>query len=452
MNQYSQTDIIKIQNIIKSNKINITDKKDNLYIVQYNKKGHQKGVLIDIDKELILINCFKNFKNIISNYIPKYYSADNFKYTRSYEGVLLYITRLNGFNYYNTSKKINVEKSKWGNSPTFVSMFKSAKGPSHEQLFNLNYETSPFCYIFLIVHPDLIVGSRQNVNSPYLIFIKCIKMFSPELFDNCEMIQKKDYDLNNNIIPSIINKPEIYKDTFLTLEEANDFLIEGYYKNSNYNSGESILVWEKNNIILKINSKDYVKRCDMRGDNPNIKKRFYKKIDDAKINKKTNKKIYISNFSKEYTFYDIYTKNTLKQVWEKNRGIIILPISNDIDEKILLDYNYRKYIVWINYVLCLPLHLQIIALNLLSDYSKDCTMLTDFIYEIEKNNIPEYFNNFKIKTIIEKSRRFTENYIKLNQNVSRDFFIKNNIKKTILLEKGENIYDLKKELILNKWI
>jgi hypothetical protein len=190
----------------------------------------------------------------------------------------------------------------------------------------------------------------------------------------------------------------------------------------------------------------------MRGDNPNIKKRFYKKIDDAKINKKTNKKNYICNFSKEYTFYDIYTKNILKQVWEKNRGIIILPVSTNVDEKILSDYNYRKYIVWINYVLCLPLHLQIIALNLLSDYSKDCIVLTDFIYDIEKNNSPIYFNNFKIKTIIEKSRKFTENYIKSNQNVSRDIFIKNNIKKTILLEKGENIYDLKKELVLNKWI
>jgi hypothetical protein len=87
------------------------------------------------------------------------------------EGCVLRVSKFEGEVLVTTNRRINIERSRWGNSPTFLQMYRDFGGPPFETLFEGDEKTSNTTYVFMVVHPDLSIAGRFDVGSGYLIFL-----------------------------------------------------------------------------------------------------------------------------------------------------------------------------------------------------------------------------------------------------------------------------------------
>ena len=58
-----------------------------------------------------------------------------------------------------------------GFSKTFEEMFTQLSGPKGDDLFDSNCQYSPYCHVFIMVYPDLLVASKDSVDDGYLVYL-----------------------------------------------------------------------------------------------------------------------------------------------------------------------------------------------------------------------------------------------------------------------------------------
>jgi len=460
----------------------VVDTFENLAMVHYNEDanmnlvGHLRGVLVDLEKELIITDSFGytptivsdkiEFKNGHLNMIDKegngfIFNESNVIINKLYEGVVIRVIWYNNKCFFLTHKKINPIKSRWGSSKYFLDMYKEANGPTAEQLFDTSKPYSNTCYFFLVVDKSLFVGTRQQVENPFISFL--LKKTLNINRDNSECTGGiGSFNISNNMC-GINNKSCIVKPENLTVEEANAHLTYGYYKKFDVKdnrqlTGESLIVYtmENGNIknMVKVNSTSYEWRVNMRGNNPNITHQFYSLLNsvyaDLKIDNSKDK------LKQKLVLYPLYNLLSLKNYYRSNNGIINLQVINE-KYALYITRDERIHLLWINYVVSLPIHLQEQGLDIISNFHIEKVSVVEWLtcLEIKYPNTQINSQNLPIraKNIILTARKLANERITKGENYSANgnliklpILIKSTIRNLINKENGTSLYTISKQM------
>lgn len=560
----------KILQIENNEHWTILHKKDHLCLIHYqnnerienqmNEYYHLKNIIVDIEHHKIISSMYGNIHYIQSNEISRindgytvfdvqknkhrtFSNKAEFHYIN--DGIFLTFIKLNKKVYMFTCKKIyHMGEIQIDDEPvtffhSFDQIYRAANGPNTNQLFNPQFDSSPYIHHFVLVKPELCISTKQKIDHPYLVYMGYKQMrdtysssyihMEPTVFYQCE-------NENTHVIPTIFQqdvsiKKEVYKSKKLSLQETNTLLSYGLYKERIFSYhqdlwnlqhdhviqdprrylSESILVTDVHtsshgNQKMVYNYKIVPTSCHyrikMRNNNVHIYNQLFHLLDRAKdpIDKNLNQ--YYYGFFDEFVPYEKCTMDEIREQYQLNQGIFYFPNPDFTQYKFdATNVECRKYWVFINYVLSLPIHLQKKALgikydihgnkyytpDLLTKYHTDCNYLVqyimklysilhkhpeyEFILQTTLAKQVEYLKHYdthgiiqqqndilisdritnKIKSIIKNSMDFTEHYFQDKHTIqkSKRVFIYNNFKKTIFIkESGKCIYDLIKSIKL----
>jgi hypothetical protein len=179
--------------------------------------------------------------------------------------------------YYSTHKKLQCDRSHWGNSTYFKNMYEETQPPSDDELFG--GDKSNMTYVTLVCHPDNILTSSYQQESK-LYYLEAqrptengIEHILPEDFP----LLKEDGKSANITIPSQ-----------LSIEEAKDGLSKGTYPFIviSYYSSDMKSVHQK-----KVYNDQYWETLQWRGNDPNPRHQFYSLLDLIEPEKRADKTI-----------------------------------------------------------------------------------------------------------------------------------------------------------------
>ena len=480
----------------------VIDTYENLALVHYNPKtdfqkfGHIRGLLLDTESGDIIADSFGYTPIAIYDEITatddvvsitdtdgvnhKFLLSDKDVYVkRVFEGVVIRVIWYNNKMYRITHKKINPVRSKWGNSKRFLDIYDESNGPTAEQLFDTTKPYSSTCYHFLAVDGTLLVATRQKVLAPYLVYIERQEVSLQKPVDDIA-IGTPTFPLIEQI-KGTVSISGIYNPRELNINQVNRYLKYGYYCYEEFDSderqltGESVIFYRKVDEaivdVVKVNSKSYEWRSNLRGGNHNIVNQFYAKLDmvygDLTDNSKWEK------FKADLILFPLYSTDMMKNEYykneyhnteeneneedRKNRGILILGIQEGFQfEKEM--YNTRQSrirLFWINYVLALPISHQEAALELLDNFVTDRDNLIKWLSTLEENvkNIsePEYCKY--IVRVINSARKTAKEAVKNGTNLTKKgqvlnykAMVRNKIHNLIDKERGTSLYAMIREM------
>lgn len=438
------------------------DEKSGIFLIHYNVNegtymvpyGNLKGTVVDLNEKRIICQSFgytptatldkleyDSFGNIkVVDDFGNFYqiAKDTFKLRRSFEGVVIRVFKYGGETYFATHKCLHPTRSRWGSSEAFLTMYEKLGGPNASDLFDSTETESPYCYIFLIVHPDLLVGSQENVGSGYIVHLETRKM----LWSTGGTERKLNV---SNTLP--VTKGVLYQPPFLTLDEANNVLRYGTYLETERKSfddrlgiGESVML-ATDKIMIKINSPSYAWRTNLRDNNPNLKHRFFLLSNSARLD--TTNKASLENFRGRYPLVVVPDIQTVRD--NLNKGIIEIKALTDSKN---LNQNQRLSIVWYNFLISVPSSQRSKVVDLLDTYYKERKEVTDWVLGIFGDDLCRVALNQavpKANQVISTAKQITNSNYRRGSRKTFNDTVRDNIKVVINSLLGAKLYQLIKE-------
>lgn len=472
----------------------ISDK--GLYCIHYDKYadmskyGHLRGIIVDVANEIVVCKsyghtptveideigfesgCFK-FKDV-SDY-EHIVDVSRVRFRVGYESTVMRVWKHDGDVYTSTHRRINPEKSRWGTSIPFKKMYENLEGPTTELFGEEPY--SPWCHLFLMVHPDILIASKLPVGKGFLVYLGAIKVWNPEDthfdklkgFSSIDLTKPHEPKNVTNKQPFNPEKPVIFKSGDITLPEANRHLKYGFYNDFKMHdrrleTGEFVImteVDEKDEVIrtFKISSVPYSWRNDMRDNNPNLYHRFFQLADGQFINTETP--FGLEQYEAKFPLLTHYKQNELHDLCSNGEGFVVWPQldetsshSGDVRGKMLDTPEKRRYNIWQCYVASAPLHNQKFIIDMYNQYVDDRYKVIKWLQDIELSNVlldnigSEYSD--RVKNIIEETRKYAAVLDK--RGVSSKFksmkqLVHKNIYDLIMKEGGFSLYRLRKLML-----
>ncbi len=476
-NKDSRAKIARILDIVDDeDNWEITEEIGHLAMIHYTKNanmdiyGHLRGILVDMEAETIIADSFGYTPVVEQNELINkngiievkaengfVYSFDlasnNTKMKRVFEGVVMRAIWHKGKMLFVSHKRINTEKSRWVSTDLFVNMYKQANGPTEEQLFDTSKPFSSTTYDFLIVDKSLLVGTRQDVDEPYIVLLETRTISVGRPADQVAP-GKPTFLTSSDFKPGHVHVPGN-----LTLEEANYHLKYGYYnkfevEDIRQSTGEAIIIYTVSDDglvdnIVKIHSTSYNWRFKIRGNNPNLTYQFYCLLNT--IYTKTYDATFVKHFKEQYMIFRPYNEKDILELYDINKSIITLPIDNSVD---LNNLDNRLHILWLNYVLSLHSYNQQYAIGILSKFLETRNKLINWIQSVElKNrNLDNIELSKRVKEIISVARKTAKqsmSNVRSNKNgtyISLSDMIKKNIRSLIYKERGVSLFNMIKYL------
>jgi len=470
----------KIMTILKINTTSgwtIVDSYGNLHLVHYTENanmaevGHLRGILVDVEKERVLTFSFgytptvkadclvyENDEMVLYDDLGQehVFNPENTIIKKYSEGSILGIIKYDGQVLKITHKKIRPLKSRWGNSPYFTKIYKMAGGPTDSELFDDTMDYSPYCYVFLVVHSELLMASRQDVKSPYVVLLSINKMWSPE--ENDENVeQEQQYDIEPNDVGQSVTEPFVHKPKMLTLDEANNHLKHGFYppcpemiKDLRQTAGEAVILYKINDLgqvidIVKVVSTGYDYRFKLRGTNePNPYHRFYDLVPHSYH--VLNDYVNYTEFKEKFIVFGNYSKEDLLGI-HNHVGLILYLQEDEIP---IEERKNRQYIlknIWLNYVLALPISMQKEAIEYLDKFNADRYGVMCWLQNYQYHN--QYIDAKVVSerglNIIIPARHTAGDICRQNPNKEYDDEVNQVIRNFILKEYGSSLYTLVKK-------
>jgi hypothetical protein len=241
----------------------IIKENDHLYLLKYNKKEVteedyntyrflKESRSLIIEKETNTIICMSLiFKDSYENFIDNVEWKDNV-IEESIDGTLINLYYYN--NVWNIATRGTLDaKCYWNSEKTFQTLFMEAS----ESVLNYDLLKKNFCYSFVLCHP----GSRNisKYSEPNITHI---------LSRNMETLQESDEEIGikKPYIIKILNLNKIEADSYEKLEtfvDTLDYIQEGY------------MLYSKDRLYrTKLRSKEFIKICKLKGNEPFIIKRL----------------------------------------------------------------------------------------------------------------------------------------------------------------------------------
>ena len=406
------------------------------------------------------------------------FKHNNYSITPAYEGVIVRVFKHDGSVYFSTHKKLDCSRSRWGNSEFFLDIYKNLGGPSGLDLFPEDALYSPWCYVFLLVDRSLLVATKQDIGVGYIVDLGIQQMwvYGPEgPFKTTEDEEEDPRPFAGaehrrpTIVPALesqldfkgSDKPFSVRPCQLSLEQANQFLKEGYLdqdeglypdKGSGF-SGESVIIYQydDNGRIsnsVRVQSSGYHWRVQMRGDNPNLRHRFYQLLNDALRPENT-----ASLLSKYPFFYRRGKADTsFDTIWVNHCGQHIRLDLKKTDDRIFL--------VYVTFYESLPSSQKSEGLRLWDEFKKDRDDVTMWIQNLASSTVapPEDEDgNPCLTPRLENILKLTKEHATNRQRQGRDrnrygkrmnygFLVKANIRNLILRESGTSLFRLIREM------
>lgn len=439
--------------------------------------GHLRGVLVDTESGSVIADSFGYTPTAVASEVvdnngvvvivdqegmTHTFSTDDVVIKRVFEGVVIRAVWHKSKLYLITHRKINPVRSRWGPSKSFLTLYAEAHGPTAEQLFDTTKPYSNTCYDFLVVDKSLLVGTRQKVDSPYLV---CLAQRSMDIKRPADEIAPGvgSFVTNENV-GGAVDESFILNPTQLTVTEANNHLKYGYYNefaadDSRQLTGESVIVYRMENgcvkDIVKIHSPSYDWRVKMRGNNPNIPNQFYSMLNIAYPEIKEEAAWVL--FKKKLILLPLYGEQSLKDLFAQSQSILTIPSGETTRE----DYNNkdsRIHLLWMNFILSLPSSMQADGLNILSQFKNDRNDVISWIQNIESTmkdpkDLDDANIHARVKAIIKSARHLARqrvasgnNYSAKGPHMKLPILIKSTIRNLIFKENGPSLYSLVREL------
>lgn len=468
--------VMKILNLTTTSGWSIVDSRGKLHLVHYTENanmrevGHLRGVLVDVEKERIIASSFgytptANANELVFNNDEMtltdemgeehVFNTNDTIIKKFSEGTILRVIYYEGQVYTITHKKIRPMKSRYGNSPYFTKIYRAGGGPSDDELFDLTKESSPYCYVFLVIDPTLLIASRQHVKSPYVAFLTINKMWSLKdgEEENVEQVQK--YDIEPNDVGAVIDEPMIHKPKMLSVEEANAHLQHGYYPpcaqitDLRQAAGEAVILYKINEDgevidIVKVNSVGYDYRFRLRGNDPNPYHRFYDLVPHSYH--LLNDYVNYTEYKQKFIVFDNYGKDDLLGISNHVGFILYLQES----EMPLEERKNRQYIlknIWLNFVLSLPFSFQAEAIKFLDQFHADRYGVINWLqdYQSHNNFVDDKVVSERGKNIIISARYTAKDICKQQPQKKYHVTVNEVIRNFILKEYGSSLFTLVKK-------
>ena len=458
---------------------------ENLYMVHYkndvdpNEYPDLRGVVVDIKNKTVVSKSFPHTKRVVTNEIKfdndnnitlfddkntqLKYNLDNVQFKVGFEGPLIHVFKHNGNVYRTTRKKLDASRSRWGNSMRFGEMYETLGGPSDETLFNPEKKYSPYCHVFIMVHPDTLVACRDDIKDGYLVYLGPKKMYSTSP-ENCPYdFSEVDEDLHVPETSSLQKDKNIFSPENIELAEVNKHLmfgfydpIEGYqYLDKRLLPGEFVIMEEldeNKNVksMVRIESVSYAWRCSMRNNNPNLHHRFYELLDYSYLK---NDPFNRERFEKLFPILTCYEYSSLVEGM-KNSPIVVWPQKTDLLHDFPLSNDTKLYNIWQCYLVSSPLNKQQEIAEYLQNLYNKRYELINWLYQLSKNKTDPTKFSKRVADILIKTRKFAKQRIAKNQNVDRktgkvkteEELTKDNIRNFMYKELGTSLYRLIKEM------
>jgi len=205
---------------------------DDLVMIRYQRDadktlyGKLNGIVIDLKAKVPVCRDYGHAPVVVSDQITvndaneivlndingdtHRFDVSRIKFRRKTEGTKIRVFRWNGQTIICTHNKFLskddgqerevLSTSQWGSSLSFLDIYDALGGPTGDELFHPMTLTSPVCYLFILVHPDLMVASKQDVGVGYLAFMGAKQMWSVNVLD-CPYKQTDVRGLDESEVP-----------------------------------------------------------------------------------------------------------------------------------------------------------------------------------------------------------------------------------------------------------
>lgn len=172
------------------------------------------------------------------------------------EGVTIRVFRHGGKTYYASHRRLDTSKSRWGTSIPFRQMYEELGGPT--DIFDETKKYSPYCYVFLVVHPDVAHVSQRDIGKGRVQFLHRLECWTTAPYPEEEI----DRSIREFPVPSS-----------LTLEQANQILTEGGF----------VVLAEPDGSAVKIVSHGYNFLGIIRNNDPNLLHRLNELVEEDEL-------------------------------------------------------------------------------------------------------------------------------------------------------------------------
>ena len=420
-------------------------------------------------------------------------ARSNFKI--GFEGTLINVFKHDGKVYRATRKRLDPARSRWGNSKTFMEMYWELGGPTDEVLFDPESKYSPYCHVFIIVHPDVLVVSKDNIGDGYLVYLGPKQMWSLDYNDSPYKQTQKDESLfpgvtqedfekdprpNAGWIDPDVHVPQtvsnmgantshthtIFSPHNLSIEEANKHLMFGFYNEfEGYDKldrrmlpGEFIIVHklDENGAttgMVRVESTPYSWRSGMRDNNPNILHRFYQMVNGSYL--RYDSADGKARYNALYPIFEPFDEASIKDQINNDGAYVVWPQDGPYyDPEYLMDKESRMYNIWLAFLNSVPLHKQKDVAGYLDNLYKKRGDLIGWLKMIENRghlDATEYSR--RLIDIIQAARRFAQEKTERGQDRDRrghkqsvKDMTRDNIRNLLMKEEGSSLYRLIREM------
>ena len=410
-----------------------------------------RGLLIDLkDEKLIsmsypssdIIVCDDLKSNddfIIANDIK--FDKEELEIKKCFRGVLFRVSKYKNIVFHSTNKKIIPYRSKWNYSKMFLDIYYDANGPNDKELFG-DVETSPFCYLFTLMDNTLNVSSRQNIQKTYIVHTYTYIMH--------EMNELKSWEGKHQDVGGLVENNCVYIAQNISLNEANDFLKNGYFENTSHlrdkrlRTGESIFIDDKkgNRYIIESTSFNWRKKLILNNHYSNF----------VILSQDSHKRFSNKLFKEKYILFkaDKLNFKILYDLYNKNNFIIDIPI--ELYDEVPKNPIVRLKIIFLNFLIASPFETQPLVLNYYKSFVNDKKEVIQWIKNVYDRNGRDLNNNLydpiKYKRLlqiinkIKESLNGTNDYYYLNKYHNKNDKIKSMIRNFINKEYGTSLYKL----------
>lgn len=442
--------------------------------------GLPRGLVVDMDHNVVVCDSF-GFTPIVSldtlktlpesgdiavvdEFINRHtFKSEHYSITPAYEGVVVRAFKNNGVVYFSSHKKLDCSRSRWGSSDYFLDIYKNLGGPKPEELFPEDVKTSPWCYNFLLVDNELQYATKQRIGSGFVVDLGSKKMWS--YGEECPY---EDYGSEHAKPFSIIadisdivqfegkDEPFLVKPKRLSLEESNLFLKQGYDHSEleELFSGEAVILYSYDEDgsctdSVRVQPGPYNRRCQIRGDNPNIRHRFYQLINDAL--RYENREDLLKKYS---SFESTPGKSDFISVDHDNH-LVKLNMKN-VDD--------RMFLIYVHFYDTLPHSQQTQGREIWEDFKKDRRDVTEWFQHLSEKAKPERYiqqeygdSELKLsaraKAILDMTKKHAvkrkstgKDKNRFGKRMSQDELVKANIYNLLRRENGPSLFKLIREM------
>jgi len=466
--------ILEIPDDPLSWELTLSDPEAGLAIVNYTNSanmdiyGKIRGIVIDINTQKIVCQSYEYTSTAINNldkeiWIPDdtgylkltdsygvnfFFHKDNIKIRPLFPGVIIRVFKHNNIVYYSSHRRLNIDNSKIpGSRISFLDMYKSLGGPDASTLFEKDEPSSPFCYIFMIVHDDLLDVSKINLQSSgFIIYlgVKCMEttLSEPVVLDTStdinsgKLISPTDMSIeeahlfltwgyskpSNEVIEFVSNLTageinQFYKKVSLTIsDETLEYMSEKVKNLTNPRAflskvkkwllmsneisqsgdirlypGESVIIYRKTldgawEAAVKVYSVSYNWRNEMINNSVNIYRRFFELADTAKFGIRDESSA--MNFIQKFPFMGEFDSDEIKDQLERYGHIIGWPVVDTTlgnKSHYLSSYSHRLKNIHAAFFMSVPLKLQPEAWKILRRYQTDKNNLVKWLFALYRN-------------------------------------------------------------------